>query len=165
MVTHPRARQCVARTALLSCLVPRSATFSSLCTPRTRNLFSRHFGSWCLFPSSWAKHFFGEHQSPSELLLVFLLTHVCCPLLPAVDDAAFVYSLRLGSGSCSVRVSLNSCGADAAVVLLLSLSFLWWSLCNSSANATCISSLLRSHLLSPLRRYPAALFKWFPETI
>ena len=116
-----------------------------------RSGFSRHFGAWCLFPSSWAKHFFGHHP-PSELLLVFLHPHlwmtsarVCFPLLPAVDDAAFVYSLLLVFGSCSVPVSLNSCGADAAVVFLMSHSFL----CNSSGNATCISSLLRSNLSLP----------------
>ena len=84
---------------------------------------------------------------------------VCFPLLPAVDDAAFVYSLLLVFGSCSVPVSLNSCGADAAVVFLMSHSFL----CNSSGNATCISSLLRSNLSLPCGGILRALFKWIRQ--
>ena len=78
---------------------------------------------------------------------------LCCPLPLAAGDADFTSSLFLGCGSGSIGISVNSCdvnaancGAGAAVVTLLLLSFLCSPPCVSSAHAPLITSLHRSNL-------------------
>ena len=113
----------------------------------------------------WAMLHIREYPRPSELQFVLLALRLqltpsrvavhCCWLL-AADDADFMSYLFLGFGSGSIGFSVDSCdvgaayfSAGAAVVTLLLLSFFVSSLCISSANASLITSLLRSTLSAP----------------
>ena len=81
-----------------------------------------------------------------------LLTR-CCPLPLAADDADFMSSLVLGFGSGSTGFTLSEWDVDAAnfsagaaVVTVLRVSFLCSPHCISSANASLMTSLLRSNV-------------------
>ena len=123
----------------------------------------------CTFVST---HFQRNPTCASGSASVADLVTRCCPLPLAADDAVFMRRLSLGFGSGSIGFSLDSCdvgaakcGADAAVVTLLLFSFLCSPLCNSSANASLITSRLRSNLFCSLLSYSGTFFNSYSARI